>query len=77
MAPLLLNITASSGQVALQHDWHTSGAVMRGTAAELDWTLRSSGITFKPDPAKQSSDHVVAQPQVKWFLLLFLPCYFL
>ena len=44
---VIRNITASSGTVAVEHDWHASGAILKGTARELNGLLKKSGITFK------------------------------
>lgn len=57
-AVLTLNITASSGTVAVEHDWHASGAILKGTARELNGLLKKSGITFKPDPSAITSSLV-------------------
>lgn len=42
------NISASSGTVAVEHDWQANGAVLRGSASDLNAILAISGITFKP-----------------------------
>eukprot|EP00435_Cladocopium_sp_Y103_P036930 s1645_g9.t1 len=52
------NITASSGTVAVEHDWHATGAILRGTARKLNGLLKKSGITFKPDPSATASSLV-------------------
>lgn len=57
-AVLTLNITASSGTVAVEHDWHASGAILKGTAREVNGLLKKSGITFKPDPSAITSSLV-------------------
>ncbi|CAK9082972.1 unnamed protein product [Durusdinium trenchii] len=55
---LQLNITSSSGTVAVEHDWDAPGAILKGTAAEVAWILKSSGVTFKPNRS-QTFDHLV------------------
>lgn len=45
---LELNISATSGTVAVEHDWRAPGAILTGTAGELNALLKSSGITFRP-----------------------------
>lgn len=58
---LQLNITSSSGTVAVEHDWDAPGAILKGTAAEVAWILKSSGVTFKPNRS-QTFDHLDSWP---------------
>ncbi|CAE8681589.1 unnamed protein product [Polarella glacialis] len=55
-AVLKLNITASDGRVAVQHDWFAPFATLTGTVAELNSQLKTFGVTFQADP-DWNSDH--------------------
>ncbi|CAE8630096.1 unnamed protein product [Polarella glacialis] len=46
-AVLKLNITASDGRVAVQHDWFAPFATLTGTVAELNSQLKTFGVTFQ------------------------------